>query len=113
VDPLSAALRAVIGFLAHGEATKGVPAMTIFDPRLLMMIPLTLAEAFLFWAVWQLQKELNKVHRRNKRYKRQISYEGRVALQTPARVENLKLRDLEAGRLSGQTQLDRSRMHAA
>jgi hypothetical protein len=113
MDLLSAALRADNGFLARGQAAKGVPAMTDFDPRLLLLMLLTLAEAFLIWAVWQLQKELNKVHRPNRRFARQISHEERVALQTPARVDDLKLRDLSAGGLESRAHSGRSRIHAA
>jgi hypothetical protein len=34
--------------------------MPDFDPRYLLLIPFTLAEAFLLWAIWQLQKQLRK-----------------------------------------------------
>ncbi len=34
--------------------------MPEFDPRDLLLIPFTLAEVFLFWALWQLHKEMRK-----------------------------------------------------
>jgi hypothetical protein len=37
--------------------------MSEFDFRYLMLIPFTLAEAFLLWAVWQLQKQMKKPKR--------------------------------------------------
>lgn len=45
------------------EAAKGVRPMLEFDPRDLLLIPFTLAEVFLFWALWQLHKEMRKEKR--------------------------------------------------
>jgi hypothetical protein len=42
------------------KAAEGTMKMPDFDFRYLMLIPFTLAEAFLFWAIWQLQKQMRK-----------------------------------------------------
>jgi hypothetical protein len=48
------------------EAAKGNPAMSEFEFRYLFLIPLTLAEAFLLWALWQLQREIRKERKRQR-----------------------------------------------
>ena len=40
--------------------------MSEFDLRYLFLIPLTLAEAFLLWALWQLQREIRKERKRQR-----------------------------------------------
>jgi hypothetical protein len=46
------------------EAVKGITVMPEFDLRYLLLIPFSLAEAFLLWALWQLNKEISKEKRR-------------------------------------------------
>jgi len=41
--------------------------MPEFDLRYLLLIPFTLAEAFLFWALWQLQREMRKQRKHQSR----------------------------------------------
>jgi len=41
--------------------------MLEFDLRYLLLIPFTLAEAFLFWALWQLQREMRKQRKHQSR----------------------------------------------
>jgi hypothetical protein len=48
------------------KAAKGNPAMTDFDLRYVFLVPLTLAEAFLIWALWQLQREIRKERKRQR-----------------------------------------------
>jgi hypothetical protein len=46
---------------------KQIPVMPEFDLRYLLLIPFTLAEAFLFWALWQLQREMLKQRKHQRR----------------------------------------------
>jgi hypothetical protein len=41
--------------------------MPEFDLRYLLLIPFTLAEAFLLWALWQLHREISKQRKRQSR----------------------------------------------
>jgi hypothetical protein len=43
--------------------------MPEFDLRYLLLIPFTLGEAFLLWAIWQLQKQMRKPKRASARLK--------------------------------------------
>jgi hypothetical protein len=40
--------------------------MSEFELRYLFLIPLSLAEAFLLWALWQLQREIRKERKRQR-----------------------------------------------
>lgn len=40
--------------------------MSEFDLRFLFLIPLAMAETFLLWALWQLQKEIRKERKRQR-----------------------------------------------
>jgi len=62
------------------EEAKGNPAMSEFDLRYLFLIPLTLAEAFLLWALWQLQKRNSQGKKASKTSSLQRGEHGSEAL---------------------------------
>ena len=50
--------------------------MPEFDLRYLLLIPFTLAEAFLFWALWQLNREICKEKKREGRIPSSVESTG-------------------------------------